>query len=166
VGIPFSTAFLKFTNSTKSKLIGRIGSTIIESHEFGGNVTDVFESISKTTMEIERLREERKLFLNSQMISGYIIFFVFLIVLIGLEKFLVPALSDIQPIAEGETTTIEPDQLSQEYTTIFRNLIILQGIFAGLVIGKMAEGAVSAGIKHSAIMIIIGFLVFTLATSI
>ena len=163
-GISFTKAFTNFTKSTKSRLIGRIGSTIIESHEFGGNLTDIFESVSQSTMEIEKLREERKLYLNSQLISGYVIFFVFLVVLIGLQKFLVPALSDIQPIGEGETANVSSDQLTKEYTSIFRNLIILQGVFAGLVIGKMAEGAVVAGLKHSAIMIIIGVVVFTLST--
>lgn len=163
-GVPFSKAFMGFTRSTKSRLIGRIGSTIIESHEFGGNLTDIFESISKSTMEIERLREERKLYLNSQLISGYIIFFVFLIVLIGLQKFLVPALSNVQPIGEETAQLIPTDVLEQEYKTIFRNLIILQGIFAGLVIGKMSEGAVVAGLKHSAVMIVAGIVVFSLAT--
>ncbi len=163
-GIPFSTAFLNFTKGTKSKLIGRIGSTIIESHEFGGNLTDVFESISHATLEIERLREERKLYINSQMISGYIIFFVFLIVLIGLQKFLVPSLVEIQPIGEEATPLVGTNQLVGEYKSIFRNLIILQGIFAGLVIGKMAEGAVAAGLKHSAIMILSGFIIFTFTT--
>ena len=164
-GVSFSKAFMNFTKSTKSRLIARIGSTIIESHEFGGNLTDVFESISQSTMEIEKLREERKLYLNSQLISGYIIFFVFLIVLIGLQKFLVPALADIQPIAEENSVQpVSSNQLANEYKTIFRNLIILQGIFAGLVIGKMAEGAVAAGFKHSGIMIISGILIFTFAT--
>ncbi len=163
-GIPFSKAFLSFTKSTKSILIARLGSTIIESHEFGGNLTDVFESISTTTLEIEKLREERKLYLNSQMMSGYIIFFVFLLVLIGLQKFLVPSLSDIQPVGEEDIEQISKEQLTGEYKSIFRNLVILQGVFAGLVIGKMAEGAVAAGFKHSAIMIIAGVVIFTVAT--
>ncbi len=166
-GIPFSKAFTSFTNATKSKLIARIGSTIIESHEFGGNLTDVFESISKTTVEIERLREERKLYLNSQMISGYIIFFIFLVVLIGLQKFLVPTLSEISLQQVGGQATVPEigaKKLASEYKSIFRNLIILQAIFAGLVVGKMSEGAIAAGIKHGFILVIGGVVIFTLAT--
>ncbi|OYT42466.1 MAG: hypothetical protein B6U88_03290 [Candidatus Aenigmarchaeota archaeon ex4484_56] len=162
-GIPFGKAFLKFTRSTKSPLIGRIGSTIIESHRFGGNLTDVFEAISTTTIEIERLREERKLYLNSQLISSYIIFFVFLGVIIGLEKFLVPTLSNIS-VKELTLGTVTSTDIALEYKSIFRNLIILQGLFAGLVIGKMSEGALSAGIKHSLFLLVIGLVTYTIAT--
>ncbi len=163
-GIPFTKAFASFTRSTRSKLIARIGATIIESHEYGGNLTDVFESISNTTVEIERLREERKLFLNSQIVSGYIIFFVFLAVIIGLQKYLVPTLTEIsmKQLVSAEKT--ENLQLQLEYKSIFRNLIIIQGFFAGLSIGKMAEGELMNGIKHSLFMIIFGLIIFTLAT--
>jgi len=161
-GIPFDQAFLKFSRGTKSKLIGRMTLTIIESHRFGGNLSDVFEAISSTSLEIERLREERKLYINSQLMTGYVIFFVFLIVIIGLQKFLIPTLSDIseQTLSEDQ---IESQDLVAEYTSIFRNLIILQGLFAGLVIGKMSEGQVVGGIKHSLFLIIVGVFIFSVS---
>ena len=159
-GIPFDKALLKFSKSTGSKLVGRITSTIIESHRFGGNLTDIFESISSTSVEIERLREERKLYINSQLITGYVIFFVFLIVIIGLQKFLVPSLGET---TVGELTTTAPEDMEVQYAEIFRNLVILQGLFAGLVIGKMAEGAIAGGIKHSLILVIVGITIHTLS---
>lgn len=158
-GIPFDKALLKFSRSTGSKLIGRVTSTIIESHRFGGNLTDIFESISSTSIEIERLREERKLYINSQLITGYIIFFVFLVVIIGLQKFLIPTLGNV---TVGEMTT-GPADMETQYNEIFRNLIILQGLFAGLVIGKMSEGAIVSGIKHSLLLLIVGILVYTIS---
>lgn len=160
-GIPFDKAFLKFSRGTKSKLIGRTTLTIIESHRFGGNLTDIFEAISSTSLEIERLREERKLYINSQLMTGYVIFFVFLIVIIGLQKFLIPTLADISD--ESLTADTEEQDLAGEYTSIFRNLIILQGLFAGLVIGKMSEGQLVGGIKHSLFLIIIGVLIFSIS---
>jgi len=138
---------------------GRITSTIIESHRFGGNLTDVFESISSTAIEIERLREERKLYINSQLMTGYIIFFVFLLVMIGLQKFLVPTLGDV---SIGEITS-PMEGIETQYNEMFRNLIVIQGLFAGLVIGKMAEASVVAGVKHSLVLLIVGVLVYTLS---
>jgi len=158
-GIPFDNALLKFSKITGSKLIGRVTSTIIESHRFGGNLTDIFESISSTSIEIERLREERKLYINSQLITGYVIFFVFLLVIIGLQRFLVPSLTDV---TVGELTAT-PEEIQVQYSEIFRNLVILQGLFAGLVIGKMSEGAIVGGIKHSLFLVIIGTIIQTLS---
>jgi flagellar protein FlaJ len=39
-------------------------------------------------------------------------------------------------------------------------MAIMQGLFGGLIAGKMGEGALGAGLKHSLILIIIGFLMF------
>jgi len=162
-GIPFDKALMNFSKSTRSKLIARISSTIIESHRFGGNITSIFETISSTSVEIERLREERRLYINSQLITGYVIFFVFLVVIIGLQKFLVPTLSEIA-VEEITTAPGTEKEMVDEYAGIFRNLIILQGLFAGLVIGKMAEGVIAGGIKHSLFLVIIGDFIHTLAS--
>jgi hypothetical protein len=52
--------------------------------------------------------------------------------------------------------------LQQSFPEIFRSLIIIQGVFAGMAIGKMAEGTVVAGVKHSMALSIIGYTAFVL----
>lgn len=163
-GIPFEKVLLNFSKNSGSKLIGRMVSTIIESHKFGGNLTDIFKGMSETSVEIERLREERKIYLQSQMTTGYVIFFVFLVVLIGLQRFLLPGLVSMVEKGEISVMGISHENLAEEYKSVFRNLIIMEGLFAGLVIGKMSEGTVVAGIKHSFFLMIIGMIAFTLAT--
>lgn len=157
-GIPVETVLLKFIDETKSRVIGRIVSSVIESHRFGGNLANTFEALANTAVEIDRLRVERRLYLQSQMITGYVIFFVFLGVILGLERFLVPSLT--QAAALGTIPGQTPQDLGPAYKELFRNLILIQGLFAGLTVGKMAEGAIIAGIKHSLFMMFIGGLVF------
>jgi len=164
-GVPVDKVLLKFSKNSKSKLIARVVSSVVESHRFGGNLADTFDALSSTSLEVDRLRQERKLYLNSQLMTGYIVFFVFLAVIIGLQKFLVPSLSQVS----GESIGLaglgggSNPNITAEYSAIFRNLILLQGGFAGLAIGKMAEGSVVNGFKHSMVMMVIGFLVFTLS---
>lgn len=162
-GIPVEKVFLKFSEKSKSKLIGRIVSSVIESHRFGGNLAESFDALSATSLEVERLRAERKLYLHSQMITGYIIFFVFLAVIISLSKFLIPSLTEITPGGIAPETTEASEALFSEYKDIFRNLILVQGFFAGLTVGKMAEGALIAGLKHSLFMMFVGIIAFILA---
>ena len=162
-GIPVEKALINFSKQSKSKLINRIISSVRESHRFGGNLADTLDALSKTAVEVEHLRAERRLYLHSQMITGYIVFFVFLAVMIGLQKFLVPSLGEVSrglPGAEGEAPAVN---LGLEYNIIFRNLILIQGFFAGLSTGKMAEGAIIAGLKHSLFMMFMGALIFTIA---
>src|SRR4030042_6831015 len=159
-GISVKTVLIKFSKETKSRLIGRIVSSVIEAHRFGGNLAETFEALSRTAVEVERLRAERKLYMNSQMITGYIIFFVFLGVMIALGKFLVPSLGQVSlPGNEGAQSQAG---FAQEYKDLFMTLILIQGFFAGLIVGKMAEGAMISGIRHSFIMMIVGALVFVL----
>ncbi len=161
-GIPVERVLMNFAKESKSRVIRRITSSVIETHNYGGNLANTFEALSSTALEIERLREERKLYLNSQMITGYIIFFVFLAVIIGLEKFLVPSLTSVSNIGIAGITQ-NPEELGIAYKEIFRNLILMQGLFAGLAVGKMAEGATIAGLKHSIFMMFTGTVVFLLA---
>jgi flagellar protein FlaJ len=161
-GIPVEKVLMNFAKKSKSKLISRIISSVRESHRFGGNLADTLEALSNTAVEVEHLREERRLYLHSQMITGYIVFFVFLAVMIGLEKFLVPSLGEVSTGLPGSEVAPKTN-VAMEYKTIFRNLILIQGLFAGLSTGKMSEGALIAGLKHSMFMMFIGLLIFTIA---
>jgi pilus assembly protein TadC len=161
-GIPLHKIFVKFSEECESKLIGRIVSAIVESHAYGGSLTGIMESLSSTVMEIEKLRMERRLFIQSQITTGYIIFFVFIGVIIGLEKFLIPSLvgASSESLTIPGTSKMSPELMETQYKIIFRNLIIIQGIFAGLMVGKMAEGEIVAGIKHAVFLVLVGLLVF------
>ena len=169
-GVPVERVLELFSNKVKSKIISRIISSVRESHRFGGSLADTLEALSNTAVEVERLREERRLYLHSQMITGYIIFFVFLAVIIALETFLVPTFSEMSGTAfltggaaSASISAEEGAKNAEQFKMIFQNLILIQGFFAGLAVGKMAEGAIVAGIKHSMFMMFIGTLVFTIA---
>lgn len=164
-GVPVDKVLLRFAKNSKSKLIARVVSSVVESHRFGGNLADTFDALSNTSLEVDRLRQERKLYLSSQMMTGYIVFFVFLSVIIGLQKFLVPSLAQVsgEDIGLSGLGGATNPNIAAEYSAIFRNLILLQGGFAGLAVGKMSEGSTVSGLKHSMFMMVIGFLVYTLA---
>lgn len=100
--------------------------------------------------------------MNSQMMTGYIVFFVFLAVMVGLQTSLVPSLSGVSTGALGGVEA-PPADIAQQYKEVFRNLILIQGFFAGLAVGKMAEGALISGIKHSLFMMFAGSLVYLIA---
>ena len=49
---------------------------------------------------------------------------------------------------------------------IFLAMVLIQGLFAGLMIGKFSEGDILKGIKHSLILMASGYLIITLTLSI
>ncbi|MCX8190655.1 MAG: type II secretion system F family protein [Candidatus Aenigmarchaeota archaeon] len=162
-GIPIDEALQTFAKETKSKMISRIVASVIEAQKFGGNIVDTFQSLTNVAIEIDRLRKERMAYLQGQIATGYIIFFVFLGVIIAIEKFLLPGLDvSVSGITDVEKQTTQAAELSPFFKNVFRDIIIIQGIFAGLAVGKMSEGSVIAGIKHSFFMVFVGILIFTI----
>jgi flagellar protein FlaJ len=163
-GVPIDDALLSFGKEVKSKMISRIVASVVEAHKFGGNIADTFQSLSNVAIEIDRLRKERISYLQSQVITGYIIFFVFLGVIIGIERFLLPGLSQASNVSLTSTGSQQATlDLGPFFKNIFRDLIIIQGIFSGLAVGKLGEGSLMAGLKHSFFMSFIGGLAFLLA---
>lgn len=168
-GVPFDTVLNNFSGQLKSKIIARSVSTINEAHRSGGNIVDVLESVTKSTVEIEKIRRERASRISGQMMTGYIIFFVFIGVMIGMREFLLPALSWSE-VSQGEDSWMAASGQSpinaEAYGTMFIHLAIIQGVFSGLAMGKLAYGSIGAGTKHSMIMSLIGYLGLVIAHAI
>ncbi|MBI4895827.1 MAG: type II secretion system F family protein [Candidatus Aenigmarchaeota archaeon] len=151
-GIAFDKAFLNFADATKSKVIKRTVKGIIEVHKHGGAINVVLRAISESVLELERIKKERETSVYGPMVTGYFIFFLFLGIMITMAKVLIPAF-----ITQGQG---EVESVRTFFTDMFRNMVVIQGVFAGIGIGKMAEGTVSAGIKHAFVLAIIGYTVF------
>ncbi|MBI2110164.1 hypothetical protein HYT51_00065, partial [Candidatus Woesearchaeota archaeon] len=43
-------------------------------------------------------------------------------------------------------------------------LVVIQGFFAGIMIGKFAEGELKMGLKHSLILIVVGYIIISTFT--
>jgi len=167
-GINFEDALANFSTSLDSPIITRSVSTIIECHRSGGNIGEVLSSVSTSMIEIEKLRRERSMMISSQMMTGYIIYIVFILVMIGMREFMLCGFTQQSVSAVGETIFegVKTEGVSEKYGTMFTHLAIIQGFFAGLVIGKLSEGHISAGAKHSMIMALVGYSALALAHSV
>ncbi|MDY6771548.1 MAG: type II secretion system F family protein [Candidatus Nanohaloarchaea archaeon] len=156
-GIPFDKVLRDFAEKTDSQIIRRAVNTIIQTYESGGNVSDVLETVGKNIKQIKQLERERESELYGEVITGYLVYFIFLVVLIALIRYLVPALSfsgDIGPLSgSGQSAKA----LINQYRPVFRNLVVIQAIFSGLVIGKLSEGELRAGAKHVAVLLASGY---------
>ena len=102
----------------------------------------------------------------SLVVEGYIIFFIFLIIMLAVQiKFIPTMLSTISEAGTGGTSISGfggAGSVSTEvFGSLFLGLILIQGFFCGLVIGKLSEGNVKAGIKHSVIITALAYLITT-----
>ncbi len=155
--IPFDQILTDFSKKS-TPLIQKIVSTILETYRGGGDITQVLVAASQTIKEINKIKKERFSAIYNQMITGYTIFFIFVGVLIILKNYLVPSL-----LSFGSEIVIgNIGDITEFYSTVFQWLILIQGFFSGLIVGKMAQGSIIAGLKHSLFLMAIGYGAFYL----
>jgi archaeal flagellar protein FlaJ len=158
LGITLNEALRTFAKETDSKVISRAVSLISEAERAGGKIETILESVSLSVNQIDKLKKERKSAISNLVVQGYIIFIVFIVIMIVLEFKILPlvsGLSGAEGMMGGKTTKpIDPDQFSFPLLVT----ILVQSFFAGLVVGKISEGTIKSGIKHSFILLAITLL--------
>ncbi|MFQ3275156.1 MAG: Flp pilus assembly protein TadB [Candidatus Nanohaloarchaea archaeon] len=167
-GIPFEKVLRNFGEDTGSPVIRRSVDTIIQAYSSGGNIQDVLESVGENIRTIKKLKEKRESQLYGEMITGYVVFFIFIGILVALTEFLLPNLASAQQslggsgsfsvLGGGGSNLQENISLYNEW---FRRLVYIQAFFSGLIIGKLSEGELKAGFKHMAILFAAGYLAVT-----
>ena len=192
-GIPIQEVLERFSSRVRrSKLVGRIVRIINEAYSSGGDMTRTMESLSGDILTLREAEKERRAMTTQHVIVMYVIYFIFIAIIIGLSKTLVPMLElNTQTAAIGGFLSFQdPCQACVGvshlfciscavfglicemfalgvgpicyYNALFISMIVIQGIFTGLVAGQIGEGSAIAGLKHSVIMTASGFAILLL----
>ncbi|MBU2576676.1 MAG: type II secretion system F family protein [Nanoarchaeota archaeon] len=161
LGFTLNQALENFARDAKSKVIARAIGLISEAERAGGKIESILESVSKSVDQIENLRKERKAAVSNLVTQGYMIFIVFIVIMLVLEFKILPLVADLGgDDTQGLTIQVAPMSPDDFAMPLFIMLLV-QSTFAGLVIGKISEGSIKAGIKHSFILLTITLLVTT-----
>jgi flagellar protein FlaJ len=151
-GASFEEALLAFGRRVGTVLSLRTVPMIIEASRSGGSVDKIFDPMGKFVQTTILLEKERKTQTRPYIAIIYVALFVFLFTIVILFK---TFFTDVEGVALFSVPTSSPADLKH----IFLHLTLVQGFFSGLVAGKMGEGSVSAGLKHSLVMMLLGFVV-------
>jgi len=161
-GIPFDQAMRSFTNYADTELNNRAAILILEAQRSGGVIEDIFDSAQKHVEDILALKKERLGQMKPYIWIIYAAFFIFLLVIVVLfQTFFYPMSEmylEFQDVGFGGQSMGLPPQILASYTILFLHMTIIEGLFSGLVAGKMGEGKASAGLKHSTIMVLVGWI--------
>jgi flagellar protein FlaJ len=171
LGIPVGRAMETFASDIDNKVVRRAVALIREAEKAGGEIDYILESVANSIAETEKLKKERKAAIFNLIVQGYIIFFIFIGIMLVMEFKILPLTFGTETagglFAGGDITSIgtstaaverlSPEQISR----LFLYLLLTQGFFAGLTIGKLSEGSLKAGLKHSFILTIAAFLIST-----
>ena len=176
IGIPLKQALSTFAKDVHSIVIERAVNMIAGAENAGGEIEDILDSVAKSVNEIEQLKKERLASVYNLVVQGYIIFFVFIIIMLIMQFKILPMTSQLSSIGGfggfsgisnigttslGSASSATGADLSKDLSRPMLYLLLLQGFFTGLVIGKLAEGSIKYGIKHSFFMVSLSILIYT-----
>ncbi|MEK6885653.1 MAG: type II secretion system F family protein, partial [Nanoarchaeota archaeon] len=172
LGIPVKDSLDTFAKDIKSPVISRAISLIREAEVSGGRIESILESVAFSISQIEKLKKERKAAIYNLTVQGYIIFFIFILIMLVMQFKIIPIVSGLNLGGAGGTTenplagvvggTGSGPKLDAEALALpFLLLLLTQGFFAGLVIGKISEGTIRGGLKHSFILVAVSWLIST-----
>lgn len=169
LGIPVKNALETFARDINSATVTRAVTIISEAEKAGGKIDDILEAVAKSVAQVDKLRKERRAAMYTLVVQGYIIFMVFIIIMLVMQFKILPIAGGLGEGlgagAEGITgfnlgkagAVATAEQLARPFLW----LLITQGFFVGLVIGKLAEGKIKSGLKHSFILVALAILIST-----
>ncbi|HLC55550.1 MAG TPA: type II secretion system F family protein, partial [Candidatus Nanoarchaeia archaeon] len=146
---------------TKNSVIHRSISIMNEAERSGGDIRDVLDSIVESVFQVKKLKEERKSGVYSQVMQGYFVFFIFIGIMLVMQLWLFPKLTSIAGTLETSIAGANLKGSDVMLDKIFFSLLMIQGFFAGIAIGKFSDGTIKQGLVHSFILMLLAALIVT-----
>ena len=135
----------------------RLAAMLIEVGRAGGRLHEVLDAVYTHSKEIQDIERERKRQLIPYIATIYTAFgiFLFLIYILFTTIFY-----QAKQLAVSEVHFLEGLNTDLYYIWFF-HMAVVEAVISGFVAGKMGEGAMSAGLKHALILLLISILAFT-----
>lgn len=151
-GVSFEKALQSLSDRVNTTLMRRTVPLIHEAGRSGGRVEKVFSPMEKFVQTTLSFDAERKTQTRPYVAITYISFFVFLFTIVMLFK------SFFVRMSEMSTAEFAAIMTPEEARRVFFHMSSIQAFFGGLMAGKMGEGTIGAGLKHSVILLACGYL--------
>jgi len=154
-GRTFDDALLALERRVSTVLMQRTVPMIIEASRSGGHVERVFGPMGKFIRTTLLLDKERQNQTRPYIAIIYVAFFVFLFTIILLFKSFFASIESLPILGAA---VMAPEEMQR----MFFHMTSIQAFFGGLVAGKMGEGTINAGLKHSLILMLSGYIALKL----
>lgn len=164
--LTINEALRRFANRVRTHVVARSITLVTKANDSSGDIGEVLNVAARDAAAEQELQNERRVSMFIYLVIIYISFLVFVGIIYVISSTFLE-----QMVKAGEKTTASGARaiamsLSREgladYNRIFFHGALIQGASSGLIAGVMGEGSVLSGLKHSVIMVTIGYLLFTL----
>jgi len=152
-GVPVRKVIMDFVKRTKSWLTQIVMFLLVETIDVGGGTIAMIEALARFNTMTQEVEKEKKMAVRPYVIIPY--FAAILLVATTIMTLVFTS----QTLMVAGTRKIDINFL----TMIFSTSVIVHCYLIGLVAGKISEEALSAGFKHSALLVLIGIVASKIA---
>lgn len=145
-GIPFDIAIKNVSEKIKIKTVKESLIIISQLLKRGGDVGNLFESMSEIFYVLNNIRKERLSNLKFLTLSYYSLF-----VLVAFLIFIMHSFVSNMVIGSNPQILIQYKNVSSIFLTV-------NAIFTGLIIGKISTGKIESGVIHSIVLLILSII--------
>ncbi|MGB8220085.1 MAG: type II secretion system F family protein [Methanoregula sp.] len=161
-GVGFVEGMNRFGKNLGTPLADRSVDLIAKASKAGGDISEVLRAAASDTFEVVNLSQERRNNMFIYVIIVLVSWAVFMFVIAILVSSFLSTMATAGMAAQA--TTASSKFMGRidlpAYKRLFTHAAMIQGFFSGLCAGQMGEGRVVAGLKYSALMLIISWVVF------
>lgn len=164
-GLEINDGLIRFANRLRTQVVTRSLSLITKANESSGDIGEVLLVAARDASSEQDMKRERTMSMMIYIVIIYISFMVFVGVIYVISTTFLTEMAEAgqQMASSGSDAGGFLGNFDLDYyTRLFKHASILQGLSSGLMAGAMGEGSVLSGLKHSTIMIAIGYTIFTL----
>ena len=160
--MPIKDVFIDFSDRMRSGVIQRIIVTLNEGLIMGGNTARIFKAAAKEVNQVNQIEHQRKANMSVYMSVILMCFFVFLAIILILDKTIFTSFFDIQEMQLDkmkqviEVSVIDPILLKYGLFSF----VFVQSIGAGVLAGYLMDGKIASGARYGFILGIVSIVVF------
>lgn len=143
----------------------RLCTVLVEAHQTGGKLLEVLSTSVDLFSSLEEYREEQYTSMRPYMMTVYMATLTFLIIAyIMVHQFLAPLYAASAGAGAKESGLLGGVLDIRYYASLLFWASMLESIFGGLVVGKIVDRNLAAGLLHSVILMVITLAFFNVSS--
>lgn len=158
LGSSWEEAVMSLTKNVRSPALSRFATILAEANQAGGKTSEVLDTSVDLFSNIEQYKEEQRNNMKPYLYTIYAAIAIFLLIsFIVLNQFLIPLAASTQNTVTNNNVSVFD---TNYYTAILFWASIVESLFAGIIAGKIGDGCYLAGLRHSAVLLVITLIFF------
>ena len=166
LGASWDEAMMSLARRLKRPSAMRLATIFIEANQTGGRMVEVLGASVDLFSSLDEFREEQYNNMKPYLLTIYMATIIFLtIAYVVLHQFLAPLNAATAAVGGAHEGGLLPNVLDVNYyASILFWASVVEAIFGGLIAGKIGDRSLSAGMRHSVVLVVTTLVFFNLTS--